>query len=244
MQPTDLDTVRREIAPTGTLICALNHGNVVLVRRGLTDDTPTGVSVDLARGIAERLGLPLAFRHYEKAGEVSGSAGTGEWGVCFLAIDPERAERIIYSEPYVQIDGAYLVRSGGPATPDEVEARQLRIGAIKGSAYELFLSRAGRGGRLVRFDDSDETIAALEDGELDGLAGVRQAMQKTAADHPGFEVMEEPFMRILQAVGVSSGRPLAAAFIASFVREMKANGFVRRSLDRNGHGDVVVPPAH
>lgn len=241
MQPLDLDAVCQELAPSGTLKCALNHGNVVLVRRGATDDSPTGVSVDLARALAERLALPIVFRHYDKAGAVSASVDSGEWDVCFLAVDPQRAERIAYSEPYVQIEGAFLVRHDGPTSPDEVNRLQLRIGAVKGSAYELFLSRTGGGGKLTLLDSFPEALAALEAGELDGLAGVRQAMQKAAIDRPGFAVMAEPFMAIPQAVGVSSSRPLAAKFVASFVRNMKADGFVRRSLDRSGHGDVVIP---
>jgi len=237
-----LDEVRREIAPSGTLICALNHGNVVLVRRGPTDDTPTGVSVDLARALAEELSLPVRFRHFDKAGDVSGTAGTGEWDVCFLAIDPKRAERIAYSAPYVQIEGAFLVpRSKSVTTFADIDRAGLRIGAVKGSAYELFLSRNHVAGTLVRFDTFPEAAAALDVGEIDGLAGVRQAMQKAVADRSDFEVMDEPFMAIPQAVGVSSDRVLAAKYVADLVRKLKSSGFVRRSLDGSGHQDVVVP---
>jgi polar amino acid transport system substrate-binding protein len=238
----DLDTVRAELAPSGTLICALNHGNVVLVRRGQTDDTPTGVSVDLARTLAKTLNVPIAFRHYDKAGAVSASAGTNEWGVCFLAIDPQRAEHIAYSEPYVQIEGAFLLQRASPVeTLKDIDRLQMRIGAVKGSAYELFLARNGGAGRLMRFDNFAEAVAGLENGTLDGLAGVRQAMIQVAAAYPGYDVMPEPFMAIPQAVGVSVKHAHGAEFVAAFVREKKTSGFVRRSLDQSGHPDVMVP---
>ncbi|MCF1495730.1 transporter substrate-binding domain-containing protein [Agrobacterium vitis] len=242
MPEFDLDVVRAELAPAGTLTCALNHGNVVLVRRGPTDETPTGVSVDLARALSQELDVPIAFRHYDKAGAVSGSVGTGAWGVCFLAIDPQRAEHIAYSDPYVQIEGAFLVRKDGPAqTLPDVDRLQLRIGAVKGSAYELFLSRQGGAGQLTRFDNFSQAVAAFEEGALDGLAGVRQAMAQVAAKHPGSDVLAQPFMAIPQAVGVSVQHAAARACVADFVRRKKAEGFVRQSLDRSGHPDVVVP---
>lgn len=242
MTDFSLDDVRREIAPSGTLICALNHGNVVLVRRGPTEDTPTGVSVDIARKLAEELSLQVRFRHFDKAGDVSGSAGTGEWDVCFLAIDPKRAERIAYSTPYVQIEGAFLVpKATEVRTFADVDRTGLKIGAVKGSAYELFLSRNHVAGTLVRFDSFPEAAAALNAQEIDGLAGVRQAMQNVAKDRPDCEVMIEPFMAIPQAVGVSSDRRLAAEYVAHLVRRLKSNGFVRNSLDRSGHDGVVVP---
>ncbi|MEH7847276.1 transporter substrate-binding domain-containing protein [Rhizobium laguerreae] len=243
MADFDIDAVRREIAPSGTLICALNHGNVVLVRRGATDDSPTGVSVDLATALAESLSLPVRFRHYEKAGAVSGSAKTGDWDVCFLAVDPKRAEVISFSNPYVQIEGAFLVRrDAGASRVTDVERLRLRIGAVRGSAYELFLSRGGGAGELILFDSFPEALAAMDGGLLEGLAGVRQAMNIAARERSGFAVLNEPFMAIPQAVGVSADRTLAARYTAAFVQQKKSSGFVRESLMRSGHGDVVIPP--
>ncbi|WP_246753532.1 transporter substrate-binding domain-containing protein [Agrobacterium sp. OT33] len=238
----DMDAVRAELTPSGTLNCALNHGNVVLVRRGQTDETPTGVSVDLARALAETLGTPIAFRHYDKAGSVSKSVGSGEWDVCFLAIDAQRAKHIAYSEPYVQIEGAFLVQHAKSVRAvHDVDRLQLRIGAVAGSAYELFLSRNGWAKQLIRFDSFAEATAALKEGVVDGLAGVRQAMNQVAAYSPDYEVMTEPFMAIPQAVGVSVNNTLAAEYVMAFVREKKASGFVRRALDESGHSDVIVP---
>ncbi|WP_201835710.1 transporter substrate-binding domain-containing protein [Microvirga zambiensis] len=243
-QDNDLDLLRQELAPSGTLRCALNHGNVVLVRRGLSEDTPSGVSVDLARELARRLDLPIEFRHYDKAEAVSDGAGSGEWDICFLAIDPKRAEQIAYSDPYVLIEGAYLLRRGSAArTPSDVDVQQLKIGVVKGSAYELHLTRTGQGGKLIRFSSFGDAVSSLDAGELDGLGGVRQAMQKVAVEHPGFEVMAEPFMAIPQAMGVSVLKPTAARFVRTFVKEMKASGMVSRSLAANGHADVTVPAA-
>lgn len=244
MAAADFDAIRAELAPSGTLRCALNHGNVVLVRRGPSDDAPTGVSPDLARELARRLGLRVRFRHYDKAEAVTDAAGTGEWDVCFLAIDPKRAEKIAYSDPYVLIEGAYLVRVGsGLDTPDDVERRRPRIGAVGGSAYELHLTRTGRGGELVRFAAFDAAVAALDAGAVDGLAGVRQAMGRVADTRPAFAVMEPAFMTIPQAMGVDASRPAAARHVRTFVREMIATGFVRRSLDASGHPEAVVPDA-
>jgi polar amino acid transport system substrate-binding protein len=242
MKSFDLGKVRQELAPSGTLKCALNHGNVVLVRRGPTDDQPSGVSVELARALANQLDLPIMFRHYDKAGAVSESAGSGDWDICFLAIDPKRAEQITYSEPYVLIEGAYLIRKGSPAvSPQDIDRLRPKIAVVKGSAYELHLSRTGQGGRLIYFDSAGAAISALEAGDVDGLAGVRQAMQKVADSHPDHRVMAEAFMTIPQAMGVNVSRPLAASYIDTFIREMKASGFVRNALAESGHADVIVP---
>ncbi|NTF83955.1 transporter substrate-binding domain-containing protein [Rhizobium rhizogenes] len=243
-EPFDLEAVRRELAPSGAIRCALNHGNVVLVRRGATDESPSGISVELARELGRRLNLPIKFLHYDKAGAVTDAAGRDEWDICFLAIDPKRAEQLTYSEAYVQIEGAFLVRKEASInTPEDVVRLMPKMGAVAGSAYELHLTRTGRGGDLVRFNDFRAAVSALEKHRVDGLAGIRQAMQKVAASHPDVEVMVRPFMTIPQAMGVRINKPLAGHFIATFVREAKLSGFVRRMLDENGHREAVVPIA-
>ena len=47
-----------ELAPTGKLRAAINFGNPVLASRGAAGE-PQGVSVDIAREAARRLGVPI-----------------------------------------------------------------------------------------------------------------------------------------------------------------------------------------
>lgn len=51
-------------------------------------------------------------------------------------------------------------------------------------------------------------------------------------------------MVIRQAMGVPAGRgPRAAQYVARFVEEMKASGFVERALQRHGVTGVSIAPA-
>ena len=126
-------------------------------------------------------------------------------------------------------------------TPGDVDRQQLKIGVVKGSAYELHLTPYRPGGDLICFSSFGDAVSSLDAGELDGLGGVRQAMQKVAAEHPAFEVMVEPFMTIPQAMGVSVLKPTAARFLRTFIKEMKMSGMVSRSLAASGQTDVIVP---
>src|SRR3954470_14554140 len=96
------------LAPTGSLRVAINFGNSVLARRE-PDGSAGGITADIGRELAKRLGVPLAFVHYEQAGEVFAGLSANAWDVCFLAIEPVRAAEIAFTEPYVLIEGVYLV---------------------------------------------------------------------------------------------------------------------------------------
>ncbi|HMG61516.1 MAG TPA: hypothetical protein VK599_01080, partial [Streptosporangiaceae bacterium] len=54
-------------APGGTLRASINVGNPILARMDAAGGEPAGVSVDLAREFARRLGVPLELVVFEKA---------------------------------------------------------------------------------------------------------------------------------------------------------------------------------
>jgi molybdate transport system substrate-binding protein len=95
--------VVKEIAPTGKLRAAINFGNPVLAQKDAVTGEPRGVSAELSRDLARRLGVPIEFVRFESAGNVADAAKAGLWDIAFLAIDPKRANEIDFTAPYVVI---------------------------------------------------------------------------------------------------------------------------------------------
>jgi len=233
--------VVRDIAPSGRLRAAMNYGNTVLVQRGVAD--PRGVTPDIARELARRLGVPLDFIPYDAAGKVTADAARGVWDLAFVARDPERAKDIQFTPPYVVIEGAYLVRDDSPLKANEdVDRPGARISVSRGSAYDLFLSRALKRATLVRAPSPPASIELFAKERLDALAGVKQPLVAYAASHPGYRVLPGRFMVIEQAMAIPRGRPLAARYLDGFIDELKASGFIAQSLDKSGQSEAIVAP--
>ncbi|HSU76836.1 MAG TPA: ABC transporter substrate-binding protein [Burkholderiales bacterium] len=233
--------VVRDIAPSGRLRVAMNYGNSVLVQR--VGNEPRGVSPDIARELARRLGVPLDFIAYDAAGKVTADATRGAWDIAFVARDPERAKEIEFTAPYVIIEGAYLVPENSPLKAnEEVDRPGVRISVSRGSAYDLFLSRALKSATLVRAPSPTASIDLFVNERLDALAGVKQPLIAFAASHPGYRVLPGRFMVIEQAMALPRGRPLAARYLADFIDELKASGFVAASLDKSGQSEAMVAP--
>ncbi len=57
------------------------------------------MSVDLARELGRRLGVPVELVSYDAAGKVVEALKSGAWDVAFLAIDPVRAAERRLSGP-------------------------------------------------------------------------------------------------------------------------------------------------
>ena len=234
--------VVRDIAPSGRLRAAMNYGNSVLVQRA-DGAEPRGVSPDIARELARRLGVPLDFIPYDAAGRVTADATRGAWDIAFLARDPERAKEIQFTAPYVIIEGAYMVRDDSPLKANEdVDRPGVRIAVSRGSAYDLYLSRAIKSATLVRAPSPQASVEMFVKDEPEALAGVKQPLVAYAASHPGYRVLPGRFMVIEQAMAMPRGRPLASRYLADFIDELKASGFIAASLEKSGQPDAAVAP--
>ena len=238
------ESVYRSLVPTGKLRASVNVGNPVLAYRDAKGE-PAGVSVDISRELATRLGVPLELVVYESAGKVVEGIKKGEVDVAYVAIDPARATDIEFSPPYVVIEGAYLVKEGSPIRKNaDVDTKGVRLAVGKGSAYDLFLSRNIRDAQIVRAPSSPAVVDFFLAERFEVAAGVRQQLEADARRIPGLRILDGRFMVINQAIGVPIGREAGKRFVYTFVEEMKLSGFVHQALERHRiEGAAVAPPA-
>jgi polar amino acid transport system substrate-binding protein len=235
--------VLNDLAPTGKLRAAINLGNSVLAQTDAAGK-PKGVTVDLARELSRRLGVPLEMITFDAAGKVFNALKEGAWDIAFLAIEPVRAAEIEFTPPYVLIEGTYMVPKDSPLTEiADVDRPGVRIAVATGSAYDLFLSRTIKQATLVRSKTGGDSLDMfLRDG-LEAAGGVKQPLVEFAAAHPQVRVMDGRFMAIQQAMGTPKGRLDGAAYLRGFIEEMKASGFIADALKRSNQPDAVVAPA-
>jgi polar amino acid transport system substrate-binding protein len=243
MAQTAPHNVVKELAPSGKLRVAINFGNTVLAQRDPAGGVPRGVSGELARALAKRLGVEIEYVTFDAAGKVFDALKRGEWDVAFMAIDPVRAAEIDFTGPYVVIEGAYAVPANSSIqTNEEVDRAGIRIAVARGSAYALYLTRAIKNATLVQEPSGPQAMEAYLRDKLEVAAGVKQPIVAFAKDNPGTRVIPGRFMVIEQAMGAPKGRDAGVRYLRQFVEEMKASGFVGTALQNSGQAEATVAP--
>ncbi len=241
----DEQKLAEAFAPQGTLRAVINLGNPVLAKRADPQAAATGVSVDLAMELGRRLGLAVEPVVVTSAGAAVETMRRGEADIGFFAIDPARSDGVVFSTPYVNIEGAYAVREGSPIRSHaEVDRPGVRIAVGLNSAYDLFLKREIKHATLVHAPTSQAVVPQFIAQNLDVAANVRQQLEADMKRHPGMRMLPGSFMIINQAMGLAAGRHAAGlAYLTRFVEEMKASGFVAEGLRRHGIEGAAVAPA-
>lgn len=235
----------RAFAPGGRLRASVNLGNPILAHRDAVTGAASGVSVDLARALGRELDLEVELILFEKAALSVDAVRSERADVGFFAVDPARTDGLRFTAPYVLIEGSYLVSRGSALRDNaEVDRPSIRVAVSQGSAYDLFLSRELRAARVEHVGNAPAVLQALQAGQVEVAAGIRQVLEGWARDNSSLRMLPGRFMVIGQAMGLPAGRGDAAAqALAQFVEHMKSSGFVAEALAAHGIEGASVAPA-
>lgn len=243
--PQVTPAVRADLAPTGKLRAGINFGNVLLTAKDPATGEPRGVAVDLARELAQRLGVPLEIVPFSGAGQMAEAVKTGAWDVAFLAVEPQRATEISFTAPYAEIESTYLVQPDSPLrTIEDVDRKGVRISLTAKSAYDLYLSRTIKNAQLVRAPNTAAAFKLFVTEKLEAHANLRPVLLNLTAKLPGSRILDGRFSVVGQAAGTPRGREAGARYLREFIEDVKASGWVARAIEKNGaRGLTVAPPA-
>lgn len=235
-----------ELAPKGVLRAGINMSNFLLVTGKAENGDPQGVSPDMAGEIARRLGVPVKLVPYATPALLGDAVDNDEWDIANIGAEPQRAEKIAFSAAYCEIQSTYLVPAGSTLqTIADVDQPGVRIAMADRTAYGLWLNRNIQHATLIKtLDGLDASFDLFLREKADALAGLRPKLLSEVKKLPGARVIDGQFSAVQQAVGTPRRNVKAAQWLASFVEEAKASGFVASLIAKhNVEGLSVAPPA-
>lgn len=235
--------VRADLAPTGKLRAGINYGDFILVRKDPASGESRGVSIDLTRELARRLGVPVEIVAYDTIIAQVDAAKTGAWDIAFLGSDPARESVMSFTAAYMEIEATYLVPANSLLrAATDVDREGVRIAAPARANYELFLSRNLKKAKLVSAPNADAAFDLLVSGKVEAYAGLTQALIGLVDKLPGSRIVDGRFMAVQQLIAVPRGRDAGLSYLRGFVEDAKASGLVARAIESTGARGVTVAP--
>ncbi len=233
-EPAASPEVIRQLAPTGRLRAGINLSNFLLVTGRAENGDPQGVAPDMAAAIAHRLGVGLDLVPFPNPGLLADAAEEGVWDIALIGAEPARAEKIVFSASYVEIDATYLVPSGSALRDvSEVDQSGVRIAVSARTAYDLWLVRNIRHAQLVHAEGFDATLELFVREGLEAMACLRSRLLIDVEQVPGSRILEGRFTAVQQAIGTQKTNLEGAQFLAEFAEYAKASGLVARLIERH-----------
>ena len=147
------DIILKQLAPKGYLRAAINMSNFLLVTGIDPNGDPEGVSPDMAKALANQLGVELKLIPFKRPGELADAILDDVWDIGNIANEAERAKSITFSSPYASIESTFLVRdSSNFQSLKDVDQKGIRIAVAERSAYDLWLTENIKNAELIELN--------------------------------------------------------------------------------------------
>src|SRR3978361_626528 len=84
--------------------------------------------------MAADVGVPVEYVAYQNSGQITDSAGKGNWDVTFLPKDPERETKMSFGPLYEVADATYIVSAGSSWTNFQtLDQPGMKVAAVNNS---------------------------------------------------------------------------------------------------------------
>ena len=266
--PGVVPEVRNALAPTGTLRVGVYPGSPTSLVRGPGQATgpqvnsssrppPEGVgssgraaltpemrglTVEVGRELARRLGVPAEIVVFERVPQIVDALKEGKADFTISNASPARARDIDFTPPVVQLETGYLVRANsGIAALTDVDRPGVRVGVAQGSTSQGVLTRDLKQATVVAAASVAAATEMLKKGELDAFATNKAILFDMSDRLPGSRVLDGRWGLEQLAVGVPKGREAAAAYLKAFVADPATQALVLRAAQRAGLRGLAAP---
>jgi polar amino acid transport system substrate-binding protein len=203
-----------------------------------------GVSHDLGKALAGRLGVPFQPLVYPTIAGMMDAGRKGDWDVAFVGVSPERRAFLDFTAQHMEVEYGYLIPSGSKISDiGQVDRAGVRLAVVEKGSPDAFLTRALTSATLVRTAAVPGALELLATGKADALAGLKPNMYAVSANLAGSRVLEGSPGAEASALAMPKDRhPAAFAYARRFLEDAKQNGLVQQAIDHAGLRGAVVAP--
>ncbi|RDV05498.1 transporter substrate-binding domain-containing protein [Undibacter mobilis] len=235
----------QSLAPAGTL----RGGVVVAPAKSISfattgdDGAVQGVPVDLLRGFAALLNVPLALTEFPNSGQLTDAIAEGRCDIGFMPRDAAREARVAFGPSFYLMGSTYLVPAGSEIfTIEAVNREGIRIVAIANTTTARAARRTAPLAMVEEVPSVELMTAMAQRGEADAFALSHDSFAGLLPRIPGARILPGQFQQTGIGVAVPPGRPGALVLARALIEEAKTNGLVRRAFDAAGFVDAAVAP--
>ena len=229
----DKDFLNR-LLPKGILRAGINMSNFLLVTGKSLDGSPEGVSPDLVKKIASELKVDYKLIPFPRPGELADAVNDDIWDIGNIAFEPERANTISFTNPYVLIDANFLVNKKSDfKTNKDIDKSGVRIVVAERSAYDLWLTDNLLNAELYRVASIQESHEIFNNNEVDVLAGLKPKLLDEVLTNNNCLIIEDPFTFVKQSVGFKKGDDEVIEFLNKLILKYLKSGFIYNLLKKH-----------
>jgi polar amino acid transport system substrate-binding protein len=231
---------RELLAPTGRLRVGVYLGSPLSMVHDRATGEARGLSVDLGKELANRLGVPFEQVTFQRIAEVLAAMKAGDVDFTISNATPARATDVAFSQTLLSLELGYLVpATSSVKTLADIDKPGVRVGVIKGSTSERTLPKILASASVVPVQNLKQVIDFLARGELDVFATNKPILFEMSDILPGGRVLNGNWGQEDIAIAIPKDRDKGMEYVRHFVDDVQANGTLAQAISRAGLRGVL-----
>ena len=164
----------------------------------IKDGAPVGIDIDMVVRFCREYGYGLEVVPMDFSGVLASvSSGKAEFACCGIAYTPERAESVLFSEPYYEsktvmavLKGAGDALTGTGAQMTAADLARATIGVQTGTTHDALVRAQFPDAKILYYNTYADLLVALNEGKIDAFPSSELTLRPMLAQYPRLQTVE------------------------------------------------------
>lgn len=201
------------------------------------DDKIVGIDAEIAKAIADKLGLELVIEDVAFDSIIAGvQSGKYDIGCAGMTVTEDRLKSVNFSTSYATGIQSIIVKEGSEIkTIDDLIKGKYKVGVQSGTTGDIYMSDTDRGvgeDRVDRYNNGNDAVVALLAGKIDAICIDNEPAKAYVAANKGLSILETPFTEEKYAIAVSKDNEELLTAINKALDELTADGTIAKIIEK------------
>lgn len=191
------------------------------------DGQPEGVSVEMAKALANELGRPLQIENMPFTGLIPAlKSGKIDLIISSMTATPERAKAVAFSDPYLTTGlGALVPKDSKVQNLADIDQPGNTVVVRQGTTGEVFARKNLKNGRLITLDKESACVVEVTQGKATAFIYDQMSVFQNNKRNPETtRALLAPLQTESWAIALRQGEPELLASVNAFIAKYRAEG--------------------
>lgn len=200
-----------------------------------------GIDVDIAKAIADKLGMELEVVDIEFDSIITGvQTGKYDMGMAGMTVTDERKQSVDFSDSYATGIQAVIVKEGSDIkSADDLLAKDTsyKVGVQLSTTGDIYIGddyeKEGKDASLItRFQTGNDAVSALASGKVDAVVIDNEPAKSYVAATQGLQILDSKYAEEDYAICFAKNNTELKDKVNGALKELIADGTVKGIIDK------------
>ena len=195
-------------------------------------DEIIGIDADIAKAIADKLGLELKIEDMEFNSIITAvQKGKVDMGLAGMTVTDERKENVNFSDTYATgVQVVIVTEDSDIASVDDLEGK--KIGVQLSTTGDLYATDDYGKDNVVKYSKGTEAVQDLTAGKVDAVIIDNEPAKKFVEKNPGLKILDTEYVTEDYAACINKENKELLDAVNGAIAELKADGTLQKIIDQ------------